>query len=149
MNQFPPSIPKGTRDFGPVEMHRRDFIFSTIRQVFQLYGFQPIETPAMENLQTLLGKYGEEGDKLLFRIQEIIFRTYLSSVCIRANLRKFSPSSPKKDCVMTSPYLLHVMWFSTTMKLPSHLKDIKFNPFGEPTGLKKEDTENSTNAMPM
>ena len=68
MNQFPPSIPKGTRDFGPVEMHRRDFIFSTIRQVFQLYGFQPIETPAMENLQTLLGKYGEEGDKLLFRI---------------------------------------------------------------------------------
>ena len=63
-----PSIPKGTRDFSPVEMTRRDYIFDTIRRVFRLYGFQPIETPAMENLSTLLGKYGEEGDKLLFRI---------------------------------------------------------------------------------
>lgn len=63
-----PSIPKGTRDFLPVEMTRRDYIFDTIRSVFHLYGFQPIETPAMENLSTLLGKYGDEGDKLLFRI---------------------------------------------------------------------------------
>jgi histidyl-tRNA synthetase len=63
-----PSIPKGTRDFSPVEMIRRDHIFDTIRQVFRLYGYQPIETPAMENLSTLLGKYGEEGDKLIFRI---------------------------------------------------------------------------------
>ncbi len=63
-----PSIPKGTRDFGPVEMSRRNYIFNTIRSVFELYGFQPIETPAMENLSTLLGKYGEEGDKLLFKI---------------------------------------------------------------------------------
>lgn len=63
-----PSIPKGTRDFLPQEMARRNYIFETIRQVFHLYGFQPIETPAMENLSTLLGKYGEEGDKLLFRI---------------------------------------------------------------------------------
>ncbi len=63
-----PSIPKGTRDFSPVEMARRNYIFDTIRQVFRLYGFQPIETPAMENLSSLLGKYGEEGDKLLFRI---------------------------------------------------------------------------------
>ncbi len=63
-----PSIPKGTRDFSPGEMLRRDFIFDTVRQVFRLYGYQPIETPAMENLSTLLGKYGEEGDKLLFRI---------------------------------------------------------------------------------
>jgi histidyl-tRNA synthetase len=63
-----PSIPKGTRDFMPVEMARRNHIFDTIREVFHCYGFQPIETPAMENLSTLLGKYGEEGDKLLFRI---------------------------------------------------------------------------------
>lgn len=63
-----PSIPKGTRDFTPVEMARRDYIFETIRSVFLLHGYQPIETPAMENLSTLLGKYGEEGDKLLFRI---------------------------------------------------------------------------------
>ena len=64
-----PSIPKGTRDFGQVEMARRNYIFDTIKGVFSLYGFQQIETPAMENLSTLMGKYGEEGDKLLFRIQ--------------------------------------------------------------------------------
>jgi histidyl-tRNA synthetase len=63
-----PSIPKGTRDFSTEEMLRREYIFGTIRQVFRLYGYQPIETPAMENLSTLLGKYGDEGDKLLFRI---------------------------------------------------------------------------------
>ena len=63
-----PSIPKGTRDFGPVEMARRNYIFDTIRSVFRLYGYSPIETPAMENLSTLMGKYGEEGDKLLFKI---------------------------------------------------------------------------------
>lgn len=63
-----PGIPAGTRDFSPIEMARRNHIFSTIREVFKLYGFLPIETPAMENLSTLLGKYGEEGDKLLFRI---------------------------------------------------------------------------------
>lgn len=63
-----PSTPKGTRDFGPGEMSRRNYIFSTIRQVFEKYGYQPIETPAMENLSSLLGKYGEEGDKLLFKI---------------------------------------------------------------------------------
>ena len=69
MNIQKPSIPKGTRDFGSVEMARRNYIFSTIRSVFALYGFQQIETPSMENMSTLMGKYGEEGDKLLFRIQ--------------------------------------------------------------------------------
>jgi histidyl-tRNA synthetase len=63
-----PSIPKGTRDFGPQEMARRNYIFNTIRNVYELYGFQQIETPAMETLQTLMGKYGEEGDKLLFKV---------------------------------------------------------------------------------
>lgn len=63
-----PSIPKGTRDFSPLEMVRRNYIFDTICKVFQLFGYQPIETPAMENLSTLLGKYGDEGDKLLFKI---------------------------------------------------------------------------------
>jgi histidyl-tRNA synthetase len=62
------SIPKGTRDFGPVEMAKRNYIFNTIRSVYELYGFQQIETPAQETLQTLMGKYGEEGDKLLFKI---------------------------------------------------------------------------------
>ncbi|MBR3407422.1 MAG: histidine--tRNA ligase [Paludibacteraceae bacterium] len=64
-----PSIPKGTRDFGAVEMARRNYIFDTIKEVFTLYGFSQIETPAMENISTLMGKYGEEGDKLLFRVQ--------------------------------------------------------------------------------
>ena len=63
-----PSIPKGTRDFSPIEMAKRNYIFDTIKDVFLLYGFQQIETPAMENLSTLMGKYGEEGDKLLFKI---------------------------------------------------------------------------------
>lgn len=63
-----PSIPKGTRDFSPVEMVRRNYIFNTIREVYGLYGFEQIETPAMETLQTLMGKYGEEGDKLLFKV---------------------------------------------------------------------------------
>ncbi|MDE6150872.1 MAG: histidine--tRNA ligase [Prevotella sp.] len=63
-----PNIPKGTRDFGPVEMAKRNYIFNTIKDVYALYGFQQIETPAMENLSTLMGKYGEEGDKLLFKI---------------------------------------------------------------------------------
>ncbi|MBL4653688.1 MAG: ATP phosphoribosyltransferase regulatory subunit, partial [Flavobacteriales bacterium] len=63
-----PSIPKGTRDFGPKEMVKRNYIFDTIRSVFQKYGYLPIETPAMEKTETLLGKYGEEGDRLIFKI---------------------------------------------------------------------------------
>ncbi|MDD4608632.1 MAG: histidine--tRNA ligase [Bacteroidaceae bacterium] len=65
-----PRIPKGTRDFSPIEMAKRNYIFNTIRAVYHLYGFQQIETPAMENLSTLMGKYGDEGDKLLFKIQD-------------------------------------------------------------------------------
>ena len=64
-----PSIPKGTRDFSPIEMSKRNYIFNTIREAFHLFGFKQIETPAMENLSTLMGKYGDEGDKLLFKIQ--------------------------------------------------------------------------------
>src|SRR6476661_4577737 len=63
-----PSLPQGTRDFGPEVVRKRNFIFNTIRNVFERYGFQPLETPAMENLETLMGKYGEEGDKLIFKI---------------------------------------------------------------------------------
>ena len=63
-----PSIPKGTRDFSPAEMARRNYIFDTIRSVFHLFGYHQIETPSMENLSTLMGKYGEEGDKLIFKI---------------------------------------------------------------------------------
>jgi len=68
MAQVKPSIPKGTRDFSPIEMAKRNYIFNTIREVYSLFGYQQIETPSMENLSTLMGKYGEEGDKLLFKI---------------------------------------------------------------------------------
>src|SRR6188768_3387608 len=61
-------LPQGTRDFGPEVVRKRNYIFNTIRSVFELYGFQPLETPAMENMETLMGKYGEEGDKLIFKI---------------------------------------------------------------------------------
>src|SRR3982750_4343659 len=63
-----PTLPQGTRDFSAEVVRKRNYIFDTIRNVFELYGFQPLETPAMENLETLMGKYGEEGDKLIFRI---------------------------------------------------------------------------------
>src|SRR5258706_4327325 len=65
-----PSIPQGTRDFGPDIVRKRNYIFDTIRNVFELYGFDPLETPAMENLETLMGKYGDEGDRLIFQIQD-------------------------------------------------------------------------------
>lgn len=73
-----PTLPKGTRDFGPAQMAKRQFIFNTIRSVFQKYGFQPLETPAMENLSTLTGKYGDEGDQLIFKIRSNrnVFNTY-------------------------------------------------------------------------
>ena len=63
-----PSLPQGTRDFGPDIVQKRNYILNTIRNVFELYGFQPLETPAMENIETLMGKYGEEGDKLIYRV---------------------------------------------------------------------------------
>ena len=68
MSKQKPSIPKGPRDFGPEEVSKRNYIINTIKSVYQLYGYQPLETPVMENLNTLMGKYGEEGDKLLFKV---------------------------------------------------------------------------------
>src|SRR5229473_733353 len=63
-----PSLPQGTRDFGPEVVRKRNYILGTIRTVFELYGYQPLETPAMEQLETLMGKYGDEGDRLIFKI---------------------------------------------------------------------------------
>ncbi|HBH85649.1 MAG: histidine--tRNA ligase [Bacteroidetes bacterium GWE2_41_25] len=91
-----PSIPKGTRDFSTEEMQRREYIFDTIRQVFRLYGYQPIETPALENLSTLLGKYGDEGDKLLFRI--LNSGDYLSDVSMEELLKRDSGKLSSRIC---------------------------------------------------
>jgi histidyl-tRNA synthetase len=93
-----PSIPKGTRDFSPAEMVRRNYIFGTIREIFERFGYQPIETPAMENLSTLLGKYGEEGDKLIFRI--LNSGDFLSEVpgmdLAKANSKNLAPRISEK-----------------------------------------------------
>ena len=91
-----PSIPKGTRDFSPVEMARRNYIFNTIREVFYLYGFQQIETPSMENLSTLMGKYGDEGDKLLFKIQNS--GDYFKDLTDEELLSRNAPKLASKFC---------------------------------------------------
>ena len=102
-----PSIPKGTRDFSPIEMSKRNYIFDTIREAFRIFGFQQIETPAMENLSTLMGKYGEEGDKLLFKIQNSGSPMRSCSAAMQPSLRQ---SSARRDCATTSPCLSHATW---------------------------------------
>ena len=106
-----PSIPKGTRDFSPVEMAKRNYIFNTIRDVYHLYGFQQIETPSMEMLSTLMGKYGEEGDKLLFKIQNSgdYFSGLTDEELLSVMPRSSQASFVRKVCAMTLPCLLPVM----------------------------------------
>lgn len=118
-----PSIPKGTRDFSPLEMARRNYIFDTIKSVFSLYGFQQIETPAMENLSTLMGKYGEEGDKLLFKIlnsgdwKRSLDAESLADASIGALTNKVSEKGLRYD--LTVPFARFVV---------QHREDIQF-PF--------------------
>lgn len=118
-----PSIPKGTRDFAPLEMARRNYIFDTIKSVFSLYGFQQIETPAMENLSTLMGKYGEEGDKLLFKIlnsgdwKQSLDAEMLEQATIGALTSKVSEKGLRYD--LTVPFARFVV---------QHREDIQF-PF--------------------
>src|SRR6476620_2325558 len=81
-------IPQGTRDFGPEIVRKRNYIFDTIRDVFELNGFQPLETPAMENLETLMGKYGEEGDKLIFKILNNVLDNLAKEKQVRDDFEK-------------------------------------------------------------
>lgn len=117
-----PSIPKGTRDFSPVEMAKRNYIFNTIREVYALYGFEQIETPAMETLQTLMGKYGEEGDKLLFKI--LNSGDYLSKITDeelqeRNSLRMASKLSEKGlRYDLTVPFARYVVMHREELQLP-------------------------------
>ena len=112
MAQVKPSIPKGTRDFSPVEMAKRNYIFNTIRDVYGLYGYQQIETPSMENLSTLMGKYGEEGDKLLFKILDS--GNFLADVKPEelqdGGTAKLAARICEKVCATTSPYPLPALW---------------------------------------
>lgn len=117
-----PSIPKGTRDFSPLEMAKRNYIFDTIRSVYSLYGFRQIETPAMETLNTLLGKYGEEGDKLLFRV--LNSGDYLSKVTDEQLAQKNSLALSSKICEkglrydLTVPFARFVVMHRDEIQLP-------------------------------
>ena len=117
-----PSIPKGTRDFGPEEMAKRNYIFDTIRQVYALYGFQQIETPAMETLHTLMGKYGEEGDKLLFKI--LNSGDYLKSVSDDELTERNTLKMQTKLCEkglrydLTVPFARYVVMHREELQLP-------------------------------
>ena len=117
-----PSIPKGTRDFSPLEMAKRNYIFDTIKQVYQLYGFQQIETPAMETLGTLMGKYGEEGDKLLFKV--LNSGDYLSKVTPEELAERNSLHLAAKLCEkglrydLTVPFARYVVMHRDELQLP-------------------------------
>ena len=117
-----PSIPKGTRDFGPVEMAKRNYIFNTIRSVYELYGFQQIETPAQETLQTLMGKYGEEGDKLLFKI--LNSGDYLSKIDDQELAERNTLRLASKICEkglrydLTVPFARYVVMHREELQLP-------------------------------
>ena len=117
-----PSIPKGTRDFSPMEMAKRNYIFDTIKQVYQLYGFQQIETPAMETLCTLMGKYGEEGDKLLFKV--LNSGDYLSKVTSDELAERNSLHLAAKLCEkglrydLTVPFARYVVMHHEELQLP-------------------------------
>lgn len=117
-----PSIPKGTRDFGPIEMAKRNYIFDTIRQVYALYGFQQIETPAMETLQTLMGKYGEEGDKLLFKV--LNSGDYLNKITEEELIDRNSLHLAAKLCEkglrydLTVPFARYVVMHREELQLP-------------------------------
>ena len=117
-----PSIPKGTRDFAPVEMAKRNYIFDTIKEVYALYGFQQIETPAMESLQTLMGKYGEEGDKLLFRV--LNSGDYMSKLSDEELLERNSLRLSSKICEkglrydLTVPFARYVVMHRDELQMP-------------------------------
>jgi len=117
-----PSIPKGTRDFSPIEMAKRNYIFNTIRSVYALYGFEQIETPSIETLQTLMGKYGEEGDKLLFKI--LNSGDYLSSVTSEELEERNSLRLASRICEkglrydLTVPFARYVVMHRNDLQLP-------------------------------
>ena len=120
-----PSLPQGTRDFGPDVVRKRNYIFNTIRNIFELYGFQPLETPAMENIETLMGKYGEEGDKLIFKIlnngldnkeKEKQLREDFEKVLAGKNVKGITERALKYD--LTIPFARYVAMNHTQLTFP-------------------------------
>lgn len=117
-----PSIPKGTRDFSPEEMAKRNYIFDTIREVYKLYGFRQIETPAMENLSTLMGKYGEEGDKLLFKILNSgdCLKDFTNEELMERNSTRFAAKACEKGLRydLTVPFARYVVMHRNEISFP-------------------------------
>ena len=146
-----PSIPKGTRDFSPVEMAKRNYIFNTIRDVYHLYGFQQIETPSMEMLSTLMGKYGEEGDKLLFKIQNS--GDYFSGLTDEELLSRNAAKLASKFCEkglrydLTVPFARYVVMHRDEITFLSSVT--RFSRCGVPTVRRRGVIVSSINVMPM
>jgi histidyl-tRNA synthetase len=120
-----PTLPQGTRDFGAEIVRKRNYIFQTIREVFELYGFQPLETPAMENLETLMGKYGDEGDKLIFKIlnngldnpaKSESVREHFESVLNGKNSRTITERALRYD--LTIPFARYVAMNHSQLTFP-------------------------------
>ncbi len=114
MSAQKPSIPRGTRDFGPAVVARRNYIFGVIRRVFEKFGYAPLETPTLENLSVLTGKYGDEGDQLLFKVlnsgdfaQDVTPEDLDDE---QRSKKKFYPKSPKRGCATTSPCPSPATW---------------------------------------
>ena len=140
-----PSIPKGTRDFSPEEMMRRTYIFDTIKSVFRLFGYAPLETPSMENLSTLLGKYGDEGDKLLFKILNSgDYGAKLSEDELR-QASKISEKGLRYD--LPVPFARYVVQHQNEIVFRS--RATRFSPCGVLTAHRRVATASSTSVMSM
>ncbi len=145
-----PSIPKGTRDFGPDEMIKRTYIFDTIKSVFRTYGFLPLETPAMENLSTLLGKYGDEGDKLLFKI--LNSGDFLSGVAPEtlqdadANRNALSVKMCEKGLRYDLTVPFAATSYNTRTKSRSRSGATRSSRYGAPTGRRRDATASFSSA---
>ncbi len=147
-----PSILKGTRDFLPQTMVKRNYIFSTIKHVFEKYAFSPIETPCIEKTETLMGKYGDEGDRLIFRVLNLGDTLKKADITALAqdNLARFANSVSDKALRydLTVPFARYVVLHQNEIVI-FHLSVIKFNQYGEQTVRKKGDSVNFINVMQM
>ena len=146
-----PILPKGTRDFNSEELYKRNYIINIIKDNFLRFGFNPIETPSFERSETLLGKSGQEGERLIFKILksgDFLKDTNVDEI----KELKYSDLSPKivdKALRYDLTVLLLGMWFKTKIILLFRLKGIKFKMFGEQIGHKKEDLESFYSVMLM
>ena len=146
-----PSIPKGTRDFSPQEMAKRNYIFDTIKEVYELFGFSQIETPAMENLSTLMGKYGEEGDKLLFKVinsgdyLKKVSADELATAVSTKIISKISEKGLRYD--LTVPFARYVVQHRNDIQFP--FKRYQIQPVWRADRPQRVATANSFSAMLM